>query len=53
MEICDRYSGPAFNIIDVYDDLDILSSVFHWCISLYLTKKKRVNHKNVIDASLF
>ena len=32
MEICDRYSGPAFNVIeedDVYDDLDILSSVLH------------------------
>ena len=32
MEICDRYSGLTFNVIeedDVYDDLNILSSVFH------------------------
>ena len=45
MEICNRYSGPAFNVIeedDVYDDLDILSSVFHWCISLCLRKKEEL-----------
>ena len=43
MEICDRYSRVAFNAIeedDVYDDLDTLSSVLQWCISLYLIKKK-------------
>ena len=45
MEICDRYSGPAFKVIeedDVYDDLDILSSVLRWCISLYLRKKEEL-----------